>query len=115
MSPKLYVAMAPTVAEYLQSDYLYLMKLKDGRVIGFAAEFEYGTIDIHGATKPWCVQTPEPERQSNVKWFGISPEMAEGWIPATLSEIQAHGFDKCLIGWKADMNPAGKVNSLELI
>jgi hypothetical protein len=113
LSSKFYVAMAPTVGEYVQSDYLYLMKLKDGRVIGFSAEFEYGTIDVPGATKREYVQTPVNEQHSNVKWFGLTLEIVKGWVPATLAEIQAHDFDKSIIGWKADMNPAGKVNPLD--
>jgi hypothetical protein len=112
MSPKFYVAMAPTVAEYVQSDYLYLMKLRDGRIIGFSAEFEYGTTDIleasHGnETSSSISNTP---RMAN--WLGLSDDLVEGWRPATWEEIQARQLEKCLIGWKQDMHPAGTVQPL---
>lgn len=110
---KIFMAMAPLVAEYVQSDYLYLMTLKDGRLIGFSAEFEYGTCDIHEATNCESISTSAPSNHSNVVWFGISEEMANGWTPATLTEIKARQLEKCLIGWKADMKVAGSVNPLE--
>lgn len=105
--------MAHCVAEYVQSDYLYLMKLRDGRIIGYSAEFEYGTSDISGATNCGEIEACTPERHSHVKWFGVPPEMAEDWVPATLAEIKEQHLDKYLIGWKADMNPAGTVNRAE--
>lgn len=113
MQTKFYVAMAHCVAEYVQSDYLYLMTLTDGRLIGYSAEFEYGTTDVPGATNCGDVQDCVPERHKDVKWFGVPPEMAKGWVPATPADIKAHDFDRYLIGWKADMNPAGKVNPLD--
>jgi hypothetical protein len=39
--PRYYMTAAYTVGEYLQGDELYLMKLSDGRVIGYSEEFEY--------------------------------------------------------------------------
>jgi hypothetical protein len=105
--------MAPIVAEYIQSDYLYLMTLKDGRLIGFSAEFEYGTYDIREATDCENIRVSASSNRNTVIWFGISAEMAEGWTPATLTEIKASQLEKCLIGWKADMKVAGSVNPLE--
>lgn len=113
MQPKFYVTIAHCLAEYIQSDCLYLMAPNDGRLIGYSAEFEYGTTDIYEATDCEEVQTCVPERHCHVKSFGVAPELTRDWVPATLAEIKAHSLDKCLVGSKADMNPGGKVNPLE--
>lgn len=112
MNPKFYITMAPTVAEYEQSDYLYLMTLRDGRIIGFSAEFEYGTTDILEASHCEAISSSDLNTSQVANWFGLPDDLVEGWRPATWEEITARHFEKCLIGWKKDMNPAGAIEPI---
>jgi hypothetical protein len=105
--------MAHSVAELRQSDYLYLMKLFDGRLIGASTEFEYGTVDIIGATKCGDTRSFDPAGQTDVKWFGLSGDVTNGWTPATLEEIKAHGLERCVIGWKSTMKPSEAVHAID--
>ena len=113
MQTRYYVGMAPTVAEIRQSDYLYLMKLSDGRLIGVATEFECGTVNIIGATQCGGGGSFDPAVQTDVKWFGLSADLVKGWTPATLEEIEARGLERCLIGWKSSMKPSEAVNKID--
>ena len=105
--------MAHYVAEYIQSDFLYLMKLADGRIIGFAAEFEYGTTDIEEASHCGGAFPCNPEKHKLAKWFGLCDEIVKGWTPATLEEIESLNLKKCLIGWKMDMKVAAPIQPIE--
>ena len=40
MQAKYFIAMAHDVGDMQQSDYLYLIKLRNGRIAGYASEFE---------------------------------------------------------------------------
>ena len=91
---KYFVAMAFDVADMRQSDYLYLIKFRSGRVAGFAGEFEAFTYDIEDA----CSE----ERNHLAKWFSL-PDEEWQWTPATLEEIKSLGLEKCVIGSKKDM------------
>jgi hypothetical protein len=104
MNEKYYMVMAATVAEYYQSDELYLMKLRDGRLIGFASEFEYGTCDIREAS--------DLTTSSSAKWFGLPADLVEGWRPATLEEIIGLNIEDCLMGTKSDMDPSGAIEPI---
>ncbi len=95
MTSKYYMTAAFTVAEYLQGDELYLMKLSDGRVIGYSEEFEYATLDIP--------EVSSADTRHLAKWFGLSLQEMENWHPVTLDEIKARQLEKYLIGWKASM------------
>ncbi|RQT02656.1 hypothetical protein [Burkholderia contaminans] len=90
---KYYVAMAIDVDNYGQSDYLYLLKIDGGVVIGYAAEFDSCTADIEDS----CVS----ENAHEAKWFAWNDEWE--WRPATLDEIKVSKLDKYLIGVKKDM------------
>lgn len=90
---KYYVAMAIDVDCYGQSDYLCLIKIEGGAVIGYAAEFDSCTADIGDA----CVS----ENVHKAKWFAWNNEWK--WRPATLDEIKVSKLDKYLIGAKKDM------------
>jgi hypothetical protein len=94
MHQKYYVAMACDAGGYGQSDYLYLIRLDDGRLLGYADEFEVVTFDIEDA----CSR----ENYRRAKWSAL-PVDDSGWRPATLDEIKSLGLEKCLIGSKADM------------
>ena len=94
MQEKYYVAMAYDAGGFGQSDYLYLIKLSDGRLIGYSGEFDVCTSDIEEACSP--------ERHYFAKWFRCPDEDA-GWVPATLDEIKSLKAEKCLIGSKKDM------------
>ena len=102
MSEKYYVVMAIDVDSYGQSDYLCLIKIESGEVIGYAAEFDSCTADIEDA----CVS--ENTRRS--KWFAWDDEWK--WRPATLEEIKASKLDKYLIGTKKDMKLSTPIESL---
>lgn len=86
--------MAWDVGTYGQSDYLYLFKLIDGRLIGYSDEFELASCDIEDACSP--------ESHHLAKWFGRTGEYT-GWRPATLDEIRALKLERYLIGSKVDM------------
>jgi hypothetical protein len=90
MEAKYYVAMAHTVAGYKQSDELFLMKLADGRIIGYASEFNCWTSDIGEACREQTHQF--------AKWQPMSQIETTGWMPATLDEIRALDLENCLIG-----------------
>lgn len=94
MNTKYYVAMAVTVGEYVQSDLLYLIRLGDGRLIGYSEEFEYCTCDIAEACSL--------EQHHLAKWFGW-PKNDTDWVPATLDQIKSLKLENILIGSKADM------------
>jgi hypothetical protein len=95
MHTRYYLTMASTVAEYVQSDELILMKLSDGRIVGYSSEFQYCTSEI--------AETSEWETRQSAKWFGVPAGEKERWVPATLDEIKALGLGKFLIGSKVDM------------
>ncbi len=98
-----FMAMAHVVAEYAQSDELFLMKLHDGRLIGYSDEFQYATCDIAEACCCDNVRNCGLEKHRLAKWFGLSMEDMENWTPATLEEIESLNLKKCVIGSKADM------------
>ena len=77
-----------------QSDYLYLIKLRNGRNTGYASEFQTFTYDIEDACSA--------ERNHLAKWFRVPDEEFQV-TPATLEEIKSLGLEKCLIGSKKDM------------
>ena len=85
--------MAYDVGGMQQSDELYLLKLKSGRIAGYASEFEVFTYDIQDACSA--------ERHQLAKWFRESDEEFQV-TPATLEEIKSLGLEKCLIGSKKD-------------
>jgi len=93
--PRYYMTAAYTVGEYLQGDELYLMKLSDGRVIGYSEEFEYATSNVPEASAA--------ETRHLAKWFGVPAQEMENWQPVNLDEIKALQLEKYLIGWKASM------------
>ena len=96
MEAKYYVAMAHTVAGYRQSDELFLMKLTDGRIIGYASEFNCWTSDIGEACREQTHQL--------AKWQPMSLIETGGWIPATLDEIRALNLEKFLIGSTSELD-----------
>lgn len=112
MDPKYYLAMAHCVAEYPQSDYLYLMKLADGKLIGASMEFEYGTTDVLEATRCEDPGSCKTQRHSHVAWFGLTVKVINGWAPATLAEINECGLQECVIGWKTSMKPSEAIQAL---
>ena len=105
MTPKYYMTAAVTVGEYLQGDELYLMKLSDGRVVGYSEEFEYATSDIPEASSA--------DTRHLAKWFGLSSQEMENWHPVTLDEITALQLVKYLIGWKASMEFEAPIEPVE--
>ena len=98
-----FMAMAHVVAEYAQSDELFLMKLRDGRLIGYSSEFQYATCDVVEACSCGDVLKCGLEKHRQVKWFGLSAREMENWRPATLEEIKDLNLERCVIGSKADM------------
>jgi hypothetical protein len=94
MQAKYFVAMAYDVGNMQQSDDLYLIKLRSGRIAGYASEFETFTYDIEDACSA--------ERNHLAKWFRL-PDEDWQWTPATLEEIKSLGLEKCLVGSKKDM------------
>jgi len=99
-----FLVMAATVAEYYQSDELYLMKLSDGRVIGYSSEFQYSTCDIQ--------QACSLETSHLAKWFGLPEKELKQWIPATLNEIKLLRLEEYLIGSRSDMEPDTLIDPL---
>ena len=91
---KYFVAMAHDVDDMKQSDYLHLVKLRNGRIAGFASEFETFTYDIEDVCTAVSTYL--------AKWFRLSDEEFQV-TPATLEEIKSLGLEKCLIGSKKDM------------
>lgn len=94
MQAKYFVAMAYDVGDMQQSDDLYLIKLRSGRIAGYASEFDVFTYDIEDACSA--------ERNHLAKWFRLPDEEVQV-TPATLEEIKSLGLEKCLIGSKKDM------------
>ncbi|MBI0329106.1 hypothetical protein [Burkholderia plantarii] len=92
MKIKYYVVTAHDTG-FGQGDELHLIKLADGRLIGYSSEFDVCTTDIVNA----C--TAENSRYT--KWFDFDDQWK--WRAATLEEIRASQLDKYLIGWKKDM------------
>lgn len=102
MGEKYYVAMAADVDGYEQSDYLCMIKIEGGGIIGYAAEFDSCTADIAVACSI--------ESARFAKWFGWN----EGWKwrAATLEEIKASELDRYLIGSKKDMKVSTPIEPL---
>src|SRR5215469_13104736 len=94
MQTKYFVAVAHDVDNVHQSDFLYLIKFRSGKVAGYADQFETFTYDIEDACSA--------ERNHLAKWFCL-PDEEWQWTPATLEEIKARGLEKCVIGCKKDM------------
>jgi len=105
MVARIFVAMAYSVGNYDQSDYLYLIKLNDGSLVGCSPEFECCTRDIEAACSP--------EMYGAAKWFGLPAEVKGQWTPAALSEIRAQGLEKHLIGSKADLRGATPIEPID--
>ena len=103
MQAKYFVAMAYDVGDMQQSDYLYLVKLRSGRIAGYAEEFETFTYDIQDACSA--------ERNHLAKWFRVPDEEFQV-TPATLEEIKSLGLEKSLIGSKKDMKGRTPINPL---
>ncbi|WP_179949183.1 hypothetical protein [Burkholderia sp. RF4-BP95] len=80
-------------AGFGHGDELHLIKLSDGRVIGYSSEFDSCTADMADA----CMG----ESASHANWLGW--DEAWQWRAATLEEIKALKLDKYLIGSKKDM------------
>jgi hypothetical protein len=93
VSGKYYVAMSYDAGEMGQSDYLYLLKLSNGKIVGYSSEFEIYTYDIGEACSP--------EKHHLAQWLRW-PDDEKGWKPAMLEEIKLLNLDKCLIGTKKD-------------
>jgi hypothetical protein len=102
LDEKYYVAMAANVDSYEQSDYLCLIQIEGGEVIGYAAEFDTCTTDIEDA----CVA----ENAHRAKWFGWDDGWK--WRPATLEEIKTLKLDKYLLGSKKDMKLSTPIEPL---
>jgi hypothetical protein len=102
VNTRYYVAMAADVDNYEQSDYLCLIKIEGGNIIGYAVEFDICTTDIADA----CVVG----NAYRAKWFGWDDEWK--WRAATLEEIRASQLDKYLIGWKKDMKISTAIEPL---
>lgn len=96
-----YVAMACGVDRYEQSDYLYIVRFSDGRVVGYSGEFECCTTEIKQA----C--SPELYRQAT--WFAIPPAEPSRWTPLTLDEIRSLGLDGFLCGVRADLTSSTRI------
>jgi hypothetical protein len=83
-------------------DELHLIKLGDGRIIGYSSEFDICTLDIKGAsTEITCRE---------VKWFHWDDSWS--WAPAKLEEIHEAHLDDYLIGSKVDMKVKTRVDPL---
>ncbi len=102
MDAKYYVAMAANVDSYEQSDYLCLIQIEGGELIGYAAEFDTCTTNIEDA----CVV----ENAHRAKWFGWDDGWK--WRPATLEEIKASNLAKYLLGSKRDMKLSTPIEPL---
>ena len=113
MAIRYFMAMAHVVAEYAQSDELFLMRLHDGRLIGYSSEFQYATCDIAEACSCDNVQKCSPERHHRARWFGLSAGEMKDWMPATLDEIMSLNLEKCLIGSKSDMEVDTPIDPIE--
>lgn len=85
-----------------QGDELHLLKLNDGRLIGYSSEFDSCTADIADA----CVA----ENTQRAKWFAWDDGWQ--WRAATLEEIKALQLDEYLIGSKKDMKLSTPIEPL---
>ena len=103
MQSKYYMAMAYDAGGIGQSDYLYLIRLNTGAIIGYAGEFEMGTYDVEEACSP--------EKHHSAKWFRLRDDDTE-WTPATLDEIKSLKLEECLIGSKKDMKVGTPVDPI---
>ena len=99
-----YVAMAIDVDGYGQSDYLCLIKVEGGAVIGYAAEFDACTEDVDMA----C----DVARTHQAKWFAWRDEWETR--PAALGEIKLANLDGYVIGIKRNMRLSTPVEPLLL-
>lgn len=91
MENRYYVAMAYDAGGFGQSDQLYLIKLRDGKIIGYAHEFEVATHDVADA----CSR----DNHALAKWIGWTGEEG-GWTPATFEEIKSLGWENTIVGVK---------------
>lgn len=80
-----------------QGDELHLIKLDDGRLIGYSSEFDVCTADIADAS---AIETSH-----RAKWFGWNETWK--WRAATWKEIEELKLNRYVIGSKKDM----KINS----
>jgi hypothetical protein len=83
-------------------DELHLIKLNDGRLIGYSSEFDSCTTDIAEASVA--------ENAHLAKWFGWNEDWE--WRTATLEEIRALNLEKYLIGSKRDMKLSTAIEPL---
>jgi len=97
-----YYVVAACDAGFGCGDELHLIKLGDGRVIGYSSEFDICTVDIADA----CAV----ENADLAKWFAWD----EGWEwrAANLEEIKNFGLSKYLVGSKRDMRVSTKIDPL---
>ncbi|WP_334070655.1 hypothetical protein [Burkholderia ambifaria] len=97
-----YYVVAAYDAGFGHGDELHLIKLGDGRVIGYSSEFDICTADIADV----CVA----ENADRAKWFAWD----EGWEwrAANLEEVKNSGVSKYLVGSKKDMKVSTKIDSL---
>ena len=103
MEKRYYVAMAYDAGGFGQSDYLYLLKVGNGKIIGYSEEFEVATYDVADACSP--------DSHSMAKWMGWTGEKG-GWNPAGLDEIKSMGLGKYVIGVKSDITVGGPITPL---
>ncbi len=93
---KIYMAAAYDVGMIGQGDDLYLLRLEDGRLVGYAPEFDALTLDIRDA----CTA----DRYRSAQWFRWPDSLSNpGYRPATFEELRAQGLEKYLLGSKSDM------------
>ncbi|MNV44823.1 hypothetical protein D3C71_1365960 [compost metagenome] len=85
-----------------QGDELHLLKLDDGRLVGYSSEFDTCTTDIEDA----CAV----DKTHHAKWFGWNDMWT--WRAATLEEIRDQKLDKYLIGSKRDMKTSTPIESI---
>ena len=103
MESKYYLAMAYDAGGFGQSDALYLIKLADGRIIGYSHEFEVATYDVADA----CNRDNHPQ----ARWIGWTGRET-GWTPAGLEEIKSLGLEKCVVGVKSKIALGGPIEPL---
>ncbi|WP_124891720.1 hypothetical protein [Burkholderia sp. Bp9090] len=97
-----YYVVSVSDAGFGHGDEIHLIKIGDGRVIGYSSEFDTCTADIADA----CVA----ERTDRAKWFAWN----EGWEwrAANLEEIRNLGLAGYLVGSKKDMKVTTKIDPL---
>lgn len=105
MSQVIYLAMAYDAGNYDQSDYVYLLKLGDGRLIGYSDEFEVATQDISAA----CSE----DKHHSAVWFGWpGSDPNPDWRPASLEELRAQHLEPYLIGWKRGIEVKAPIQTM---